>query len=131
MTADLWTVFAACILPYVPYMIVATFKWQRGIYDANNPRASNDQLEGWSLRAKGAELNSWEALASYLAVTFIAYQTPADRTLLASLGVAWVASRLLYFTAYIAGKGGVRILMWSIGIALMLARFGLAVTAGS
>ena len=129
MNLELWTVFAALILPYAPYLLVAAEKQRRGIYDPNNPRASNDQLEGWALRAKGAELNSWEALASYLAVAFITHEVHADVGLLGLLGVAWVVSRLAYVGAYVSGAGIIRIIAWFSGVGLLLARFALALHA--
>jgi uncharacterized MAPEG superfamily protein len=117
------------VLPYVPYLMVAVEKARRGIYDPDNPRDSNSQLEGWSLRAKGAELNSWEALAAYLGVTWIAHTSGADDRTLAALGVAWVVSRLVYFAAYVSGSGRLRIAAWFAGVGLILARFGVAVAA--
>lgn len=125
MTVDLWTVFAAVILPYVPYLMVGFHKNRRGIYDPANPRDSNALLEGWSLRAKGAETNAWEALAQYLGVTFVAYQAHADPQLLAALGGAWVVARLAYYAAYIAGYGRLRIALWFLGLGLLLSRFGI------
>lgn len=124
MTVDLWTVFAAVVLPYVPYLLVASEKRRRGIYDPANPRDSNALLAGWSARAKAAELNSWEALSAYVAISFVAYQAgaPADR--LAPLGVAWVVARVAYVAAYVAGRGRLRVVLWSASIALLVARFG-------
>lgn len=127
--ADLYTVFAAVVLPYVPYLLVAYEKNRRQIYDPANPRESNALLEGWSARAKAAETNSWEALTAYLAVSWLAHVAGADRTVLAGLGVAWVASRLAYLTAYVAGWGRTRIVTWFLGVVLILARFGVAVAA--
>jgi uncharacterized MAPEG superfamily protein len=127
MSPDSWTVFAAVVLPYVPYLLVAAEKQRRGIYDPANPRDSNSQLEGWSLRAKGAELNSWEALTAYLAVTWIAHTAGADEQTLTRLGVAWVVSRLVYYLAYVSGMGKIRILAWFTGVGLILARFAVAV----
>jgi uncharacterized MAPEG superfamily protein len=124
MTLDLWTVFAAVALPYVPYLVVGFYKNRRGIYDPANPRDSNALLEGWSARAKGAEANSWEALAQYLGVTFVAYQAGADRDLLGLLGAAWVVARLGYYVVYIAGFGRVRVAVWALGLLLIVARFG-------
>lgn len=127
MNADSWTVFAAVVLPYVPYLMVAFEKGRRQIYDPANPRDSNDQLDGWSRRAKGAELNSWEALAAYVGVTWIAHTAGADDRVLATLGGAWVASRLAYLALYVSGFGRLRIAAWCVGVALILARFGMAV----
>lgn len=127
MNADLWTVAAAVVLPYVPYLFVAVEKNRRGIYDRDNPAASNALLEGWSLRAKYAEVNSWEALAAYLGVSWIAHEAGADTNTLFALGVAWVVSRLVYVGAYVAGKGNLRVWAWFAGVALLLARFGVAV----
>lgn len=127
MNADLWTVAAAVVLPYVPYLFVAAEKQRRGIYDRNNPAASNAHLDGWSLRAKSAEINSWEALAAYLGVSWIAHEAGAEPAMLLWLGVAWVVSRLVYVAAYVAGRGNLRVLAWSVGVGLLIARFGLAV----
>ena len=129
MTLDLWTVFAAVALPYVPYLITAAYKNRRGLYDPANPRDSNAALEGWALRAKGAEQNAWEALAQYLAVTFVAYEAGADRQLLGWVGVAWVIARLAYYVVYISGMGRVRIAVWALGGVLILVRLGLVFVA--
>ena len=124
MDGDLWTVFVAVLLPYVPYLMVAFEKNRRGIYDPANPRDSNAQLAGWSARAKAAEANSWEALLAWLAVTWIAREAGAEPQL--ALGIAWVGSRLAYLAAYVAGFGTLRVVTWFAGVALILARFALA-----
>ena len=67
MQLDDWTVLGAVVAPYAPYLLVAWEKNRLGVYDPANPRDSNAVLEGWSARAKAAELNSWEALTAYLA----------------------------------------------------------------
>jgi len=46
---------------------------------------------------------------------------------LASLGIAWVGSRLVHLGAYVAGLGRLRIAAWMVGVGLILARFGVAV----
>jgi uncharacterized MAPEG superfamily protein len=124
VTADLWTVFAAVVLPYVPYLLVGWYKNRRGLYDPANPRDSNAQLEGWSARAKAAEANSWEALAQYVGVSFVAHEAGADPDLLAALGAAWVVARLAYYVVYVAGWGRTRIAVWFVGLLLLFARFG-------
>lgn len=124
MTADLWTVFVAAVLPYVPYLMVAFEKNRRGIYDPANPRDSNAQLEGWSARAKAAEANSWEALAQYVAVSFVAHAAGGDDATLALVGWAWVAARLVYYGVYVGGLGQARIAAWFVGVALLFARVG-------
>lgn len=130
MTADLWTVFAAVLLPYVPYLLVGLYKNQRGLYDPNEPRASDRALEGWSARARAAESNSWEALAAYTAVSWIAHEAGAEGPLLTGLGVAWVVSRVLYCAAYVSGAGWLRIVSWFVGAGLLLARFAAAAFGG-
>ena len=126
MTTDYWTVFAAVVLPYVPYLLVGFEKWRRGIYDPNNPRDSNSLLEGWALRAKGAELNSWEALTAYATVTGVAHAVGADPEVLARLGIAWVVARVLYVGAYVAGIGWARMAFWFTSVGLILARMWVA-----
>ena len=123
MTADLWTVFAAIVFPFVPYLVASYEKNRRGIYDPANPRDSNALLSGWALRAKGCEQNCWEALAAYLGVTFIAYQAGANPVWLSWLGGAWVLFRLAYILAYVSGAGLPRIALWSAGLLLTLGRF--------
>jgi len=125
VNADLWTVTAAIFLPYLPYLFVAVEKQRRGIYDPDNPAASNAKLEGWSLRAKAAEVNSWEALVAYLAVSWIAHESGVDDRTLAALGGLWVATRLVYVGGYVAGHGRLRIVAWFAGVGLLLARLGL------
>jgi uncharacterized MAPEG superfamily protein len=78
MDAQLWTVFAAVLLPYAPYLMVGFEKARRGIYDPANPRDSNALLSGWAARAKAAEANSWEALLAWLAVVYIAREARVD-----------------------------------------------------
>ena len=127
MLPDYWTVFAAVVLPYAPYLVASAEKTRRGLYDPANPRASDGALEAPSRRARFAETNSWEALASYAAISWIAHAAGADPALLFPIGVAWVLARALYITAYVAGWGRTRIAMWSLSVVLLLARMGVAV----
>lgn len=120
---ELWTVFVAMVLPFVPYQMVGLEKYRRGIYDPANPRDSNALLAGWSARAKAAEANSWEALLLYLAVSYVSREAGADLQLSTALGVAWIAARLLYLAVYVAGFGRIRIAVWFVGVGLILARF--------
>jgi uncharacterized MAPEG superfamily protein len=129
MLPDYWTVFAAVVLPYVPYLVMGAEKRRRGLYDPDNPRASDAVLEASSRRARFAETNSWEALAAYVAISWIAHSAGADPTILFPIGVAWIGVRVLYITAYVAGKGQLRIAFWTLSALLLLARMGVAVMA--
>lgn len=127
MSPDHWTVFTAVLLPYVPYLITMVYKRQRGLYDPANPRDSNAQLEGWALRAKGAEANSWEALTAYVAVSWLAHEAGGDPDQLLALGVGWVVVRLAYIVAYVVGAGMLRGGLWALSVVLLLARLGVSV----
>ena len=129
MQLDDWTVLGAVVAPYVPYLLVAGEKNRLGVYDPANPRDSNAVLAGWSARAKAAELNSWEALAAYLAIAWVARSAGADPTWLGALGILWLASRGAYLAAYVSGRGQLRIWTWFAGVALLLARAALAIAA--
>lgn len=129
MTPDLWTV-AAVALPYAPYLLLAAYKNRRGLYDPNQPRASDAALEGWAARARAAEVNSWEALTQYVALSWLAHAAGADERVLTALGVAWVVARLAYVGAYVAGAGRWRIAWWFVALGLALARFGAGLAAG-
>jgi uncharacterized MAPEG superfamily protein len=72
-------------------------------------------------------MNAWEALTAYLAITWIAHEAGANDRTLTTLGIAWVISRLAYYAAYVAGFGRTRILLWALGVALIVARFVVAV----
>ncbi|MCA9489764.1 MAG: MAPEG family protein [Myxococcales bacterium] len=129
MQLDDWTVLGAVVAPYAPYLLVAWEKNRLGVYDPANPRDSNAVLEGWSARAKAAELNSWEALTAYLAIAWIARTAGVDPQWLGVLGVLWLLSRAAYLVAYVTGRGRLRIWTWFAGVALLLARAGLAIAA--
>jgi uncharacterized MAPEG superfamily protein len=124
MTVAFWCVLVVILLP-----LVAKFSSGRVSARQNhNPRDFLDQLEGLPRRAHAAQQNSFEAIPGFAAGVIIAHVAGvAQLVTIDVLAVLYVTSRLLYIIFYLADLAALRSLVWFIGLALVVALFGVSV----
>jgi uncharacterized MAPEG superfamily protein len=110
----LYSIAAAAVLIYVPYLLVAYGRAQVG-YDLSAPRAMFDKLPLYAQRATWAHKNSFEAFMIFSAASLMAYVCGVTSPLAAMAAIAFIPARLLYSIFYIGNVPILRSLMFGIG----------------
>lgn len=118
MTLIAWLMLAAAFLPYVA--AVCAKGGGKG-FDNNDPRNWLARQEGWRARANAAQANLFEGLPFFYAAVLFALYNQASPDYVAGLMLAWLAARLGYLWFYIAGRGALRSLIWTVSILLDIA----------
>lgn len=121
MTIALWCVLAAALLPYV-FSSAAKFGGQAR-YNNYKPRDFLDKLDGWQKRAHWVQLNSYEIFPPFAAAVLVAEMLNAPQGTVDALAITFVVSRVLYGLAYLANKGPLRSLIWTVGFGCVVALF--------
>lgn len=110
----LYSIAAAAVLIYLPYLLVAYARALVG-YDLSAPRAMFDKLPAYAQRATWAHENSFEAFMIFAAAALMAYVTGVNSPMAANAAIAFVSARLLYSIFYILNIPLLRSLMFGIG----------------
>jgi len=114
MIIFLYSIAAAAVLIYVPFLVVAYARVRVG-YDISAPRTIFDKLPPYAQRATWAHQNSFEAFMVFAAAAFMAYVTGVNSSTAATAAIAFVAARFLYSIFYILNIPILRSLMFAIG----------------
>jgi uncharacterized MAPEG superfamily protein len=118
------TIAYACILvaALLPYLWTAIAKAGGVRYDNRDPRAWLAKQENPRLhRANNAQLNAFEAFAPFAAAVLMAQAAGVDARQISWLAVAFVVLRLLHGVLYLANKALLRSLVWTGGLACVVA----------
>ena len=110
----LYCVLIGALLIYVPYLVVATARFQVG-YDQSAPRAMLDKLPPYGRRATWAHENCFEAFILFAPAAIMAYVTGQDSVLALSAAIAHLVARFLFSLFYILDIPGLRSMMFGIG----------------
>ncbi|MCR4470880.1 MULTISPECIES: MAPEG family protein [unclassified Burkholderia] len=119
MTTSQLCLFIAALLPF-PMTFLA--KARKG-YDNHTPREYLAKLEGWRARAQAAHQNAWEALALFTAGLVVAWHNGANAHHVDQLAMGFVAIRVVYALMYLLNWASLRSLVWSGGMACVVALF--------
>jgi uncharacterized MAPEG superfamily protein len=114
MTIFLYSIAAAAVLIYLPFLVVAYERFRMG-YDSSAPRAMFDKLPPYAQRATWAHQNSLEAFMIFAAAALMAYVTGVNSSYSAYAAIAFIVARLLYSIFYILNIPLMRSLMFAIG----------------
>jgi uncharacterized MAPEG superfamily protein len=114
MTIFLYSIAAAAVLIYVPFLVVGYGRMQVG-YDISAPRAMFDKLPPIAQRATWAHQNSFEAFMIFTAAALMAYVTGVNSPIAAGAAVTFIVARLLYSAFYIFNVPILRSLMFVVG----------------
>lgn len=112
----LYSIVAAAILVYLPFLVVAYGRVRVG-YDIAAPRALFNKLPAYAQRATWAHQNSFESFMIFAAAALMAYITQVDAPLATGAVITYLAVRLLYSVFYILNVPILRSLMFGIGSA--------------
>jgi uncharacterized MAPEG superfamily protein len=125
MTIAYWCVLAAIMLPYI-WAGVAKFSSGFKLRDNHNPRDYLDKLQGSAKRAHWAQLNTFESTPGFMAAVIIAHQLAAAQERIDAIAVTYIVFRLIYGIFYFIDQAVLRSLVWTGGVACIVALFVLA-----
>lgn len=114
MTIFLYSIAAAAVLIYLPFLVVGYARMRVG-YDQSAPRAMFDKLPPYAQRATWAHQNSFEGFMIFAAAALMAYVTNVNSPIAVVAAIAFVAARLLYSIFYILNIPILRSLMFAVG----------------
>jgi uncharacterized MAPEG superfamily protein len=114
MTIFLYSIAAAAVLIYLPFLVVGYGRFTVG-YDTSAPRAMFDKLPPYAQRATWAHQNSFETFMVFAIAALMAYVTGVNSPTAFYAAIAFVVARLLYSIFYILNIPIMRSLMFAIG----------------
>lgn len=120
MTFAYLCVLIAAILPIV---WIGAAKMASQGYDNDRPRPFLAQLQGWQQRADWAQQNALEAFPPFAAAVIIANMTGANPATINILAGVFILARILHGLCYIADKGALRSLVWTVGFGCVVGLF--------
>ncbi|MEH2296483.1 MAPEG family protein [Nostoc sp.] len=115
MIIFLYSIAAAAVLIYVPFLLVAYARARIGYEMFSTPRAMFDKLPPYAQRATWAHQNTFEAFMVFAAAALMAYVTGVNSSTAQVAAIAFVVARLLYSIFYILNISPLRSLMFGIG----------------
>ncbi|MDM9582833.1 MULTISPECIES: MAPEG family protein [unclassified Nostoc] len=116
MIIFLYSIAAAVVLIYVPFLVVAYARVRIGPEMLSTPRAMFDKLPPYAQRATWAHQNTFEAFMVFAAAALMAYVTGVNSFTAQVAAIAFVVARFLYSIFYILNIPLLRSLMFAIGI---------------
>jgi uncharacterized MAPEG superfamily protein len=119
------TIAYYCVLVMGLLPIVAAGIAKKGFdnYDNAQPREWLAKQTGFRARANAAQANLFESLPFFFAAVIIASISNAPQHRIDMLAVAFVMARIAYLVCYVANWPTTRTIVWSIGIACVVALF--------
>ncbi|MBE9053636.1 MAPEG family protein [Nostocales cyanobacterium LEGE 11386] len=110
----LYSIAAAAVLIYLPFLLVAYARVQIGYEALATPRAKFDKLPPYAQRATWAHQNAFETFMVFASAALMAYVTGVNSPTAAVAAIAFVVARLLYSIFYILNIPLWRSLMFGI-----------------
>jgi uncharacterized MAPEG superfamily protein len=120
MTIAYWCVLFMGLFPYVAAGIAK--KGFEG-YDNGMPRQWLAKQTGFRARANAAQANLFESLPFFFAAVIIASIAQAPQNRIDILALGFVAARIAYLICYVADWPTTRSIVWTCGIACVVAIF--------
>ena len=120
MTIAYWCVLFMGLFPYVAAGIAK--KGFEG-YDNGMPRQWLAKQTGFRARANAAQANLFESLPFFFAAVIIASIAHAPQNRIDVLALGFVAARIAYLICYVADWPTTRSIVWTCGIACVVAIF--------
>ena len=119
------TIAFACVLfmGLFPYVAAGIAKKGFENYDNSMPRQWLAQQTGFRARANAAQANLFESLPLFFAAVIIASISNASQTRVDLFALGFVAARIAYLVCYIANWPTSRSIVWSVGLACVVAIF--------
>lgn len=112
----IYLLLGACLLPYV-FTIIAKFAGDFKVSDNKNPREFLAKTTGLAARANAVQQNSFESLPLFIAAILMAEYMVVPQSIIMSLGIAYLALRLIYGICYLANIATLRSIIWFLSMA--------------
>jgi len=122
MTIAYWCVFIAILLPLL-FTFIAKFTGRYGPKANLAPREYLEGLNGFRKRANWAQMNTLESIPGFMAAVIIAHQIGGQQQSIDTLAVSYIFLRMVYGFLYIANKGILRSIVWTMALMCILALF--------
>ncbi|MBD2523266.1 MAPEG family protein [Nostoc sp. FACHB-133] len=116
MIIFLYSIAAAVVLIYMPFLVVAYARMRIGKEMFSTPRAMFDKLPPYAQRATWAHQNTFEAFMVFAAAALMAYVTGVNSFTGQIAAIAFVVARFLYSIFYILNIPLLRSLMFASGM---------------
>ncbi len=119
------TIAYACVLfmGLLPYVAAGIAKKGFQNYDNSRPREWLAKQEGFRARANAAQANLFESLPLFFAAVIIASIAHAPQANLDLISVTFVSTRIIYLICYVGNWPTARSIVWTCGIACIVAIF--------
>jgi len=119
------TIAYYCVLVMGLLPIVAAGIAKKGFdnYDNAQPREWLAKQTGFRARANAAQANLFESLPFFFAAVIIASISNAPQHRIDLLAVGFVLARIAYLVCYVANWPTTRTIVWTIGLACVVALF--------
>lgn len=114
MATALWILLAAMLIPIICGGI-SKVSGGEDRYDNANPREWLARRTGYQARANGAQANSWEALATYIAGLTAVFIGGVDQATVGLIASIFLVARIAYVACYLANLATLRSLTWLVG----------------
>ena len=106
-----YLILVACLLPYA-FAMIAKMSGGFETKDNQNPRDFLNKATGMAARANAIQQNSFESLPLFIASILMAEYMVIDQTIIMTLGIAYIALRLIYAGCYLANWATLRSMVW-------------------
>ncbi|MBT8574507.1 hypothetical protein G6701_03260 [Polynucleobacter paneuropaeus] len=119
------TIAYACVLfmGLLPYVAAGIAKKGFQNHDNSRPREWLAKQEGFRARANAAQANLFESLPLFFAAVIIASIAHAPQANLDLLSIAFISTRIVYLICYVGNWPTARSIVWTCGIACIVAIF--------
>jgi uncharacterized MAPEG superfamily protein len=107
----IYLILIACLLPYV-FTVIAKMAAGFKNKDNQNPREFLAKSTGLAARANAVQQNSFESLPLFIAAVLLAEYMVIPQSLVMSLGIAYLALRIIYGLCYLANWAMLRSVVW-------------------
>ena len=111
----IYLILGACLLPYV-FTFIAKKAAGFTARDNQNPRAFLARAEGLASRAHAAQQNSFESLPLFVGAVLMAEYMVIPQTFIMTLGIAYIALRIVYGICYLADWAALRSIVWTLSM---------------
>lgn len=107
----IYLILGACLLPYV-FTFIAKKASGFSAKDNHNPRVFLANATGLAARANAVQQNSFESLPLFIGAVLMAEYMVVPQTFVMTLGITYLALRIVYGMCYLANWAALRSIVW-------------------
>ena len=111
LSALIYIILAACLLPYV-FSMIARLAGGFKQSDHQHPRQFLNQTQGLAARAHAVQQNSFESLPLFIAAMLMSEYLVMPKPYAVLLGLMYLLLRLVYGIVYLVNWANLRSIVW-------------------